>query len=235
MGTRAVKKELLALMSSAEALPAVFAQLERYDDKEAVNALFSAICRDDSHLRWRAITCMGFCVARLAAANMEEARIIMRRLLWSLNDESGGIGWGAPEAMAEIMCRHQGLAEEYSHMLLSYLREDGEELFQDGNFVEHPLLREGVAWGLARLCQCHPALMRQKGAVGDILTLLAADDAFLCACAAIAAGSLKVQEARPALLDLSKNNKHITLYQDGERQNISLASLAQSALEEMNE
>lgn len=25
---------------------------------------------------------------------MDSARIVMRRLMWSLNDESGGIGWG---------------------------------------------------------------------------------------------------------------------------------------------
>lgn len=235
MGTRAVKREILDLIGSAETLSAVFARLERYDDKEVVNVLFSAICRDDLHSRWRAITCMGFCVARLAAADMEEARIIMRRLLWSLNDESGGIGWGAPEAMAEIMCCHQGLAEEYSHMLLSYLREDGEELFQDGNFVEHPLLRQGVAWGLARLCQCRPELMRQKGATGDIPPLFTEDDAFLCACAAIAAGSLKMQEARPALCNLLDNKTEITLYQDGDLARVSVASLAQAALEEMKE
>ena len=60
---------------------------------------------------------MGASLARLADADMEAARIVMRRLLWSLNDESGGIGWGAPESMAEAMCRHQGLALEYAHML----------------------------------------------------------------------------------------------------------------------
>eukprot|EP00362_Geleiidae_sp_MMETSP1317_P000447 CAMPEP_0201284794 /NCGR_PEP_ID=MMETSP1317-20130820/84991_1 /ASSEMBLY_ACC=CAM_ASM_000770 /TAXON_ID=187299 /ORGANISM="Undescribed Undescribed, Strain Undescribed" /LENGTH=71 /DNA_ID=CAMNT_0047606373 /DNA_START=1077 /DNA_END=1289 /DNA_ORIENTATION=- len=71
---------------------------------------------------------------------MEEARIVMRRMLWSMNDESGGIGWGVPEAMAEVMTCNKGLAEEYIHMLISYMREDGEELFQDGNFLEHESL-----------------------------------------------------------------------------------------------
>jgi len=56
---------------------------------------------------------------------MESARVIMRRLMWSLNDESGGIGWGAPEAMGEIMARHEQLTKEYSAILGSYIREDG--------------------------------------------------------------------------------------------------------------
>ncbi len=40
----------------------------------------------------------------------------MRRFLWSLNDESGGIGRARPEAMAECMCRDVRLADEYAHM-----------------------------------------------------------------------------------------------------------------------
>jgi hypothetical protein len=46
---------------------------------------------------------MGEVMAHLADKDMESARVIMRRLMWSLNDESGGIGWGAPEAMGEIV------------------------------------------------------------------------------------------------------------------------------------
>jgi len=38
----------------------------------------------------------------------------MRRLMWNLNDESGGIGWGNPEAMGEILACHEALANEYA-------------------------------------------------------------------------------------------------------------------------
>ena len=68
---------------------------------------------------------MGAVVEKLAWEDMEGARVIMRRLMWSLNEESGGIGWGAPEAMAEIMARHLELAREYSHMLISYMDYEG--------------------------------------------------------------------------------------------------------------
>ena len=55
---------------------------------------------------------MGAVVAHLAEKDMESARVVMRRLMCSLNDESGGIGWGAPEAMGEIIASHEGLASE---------------------------------------------------------------------------------------------------------------------------
>ena len=38
---------------------------------------------------------MGLLAADLAGQDMEEARELMRRLMWSLNDESGSSGWGA--------------------------------------------------------------------------------------------------------------------------------------------
>ena len=69
--------------------------------RKVVNPLFTYIQSVDDPVRSRAIASMGQVVATLANDNMESARIIMRRLMWSLNDESGGIGWGAPEAMGQ--------------------------------------------------------------------------------------------------------------------------------------
>ncbi|MDP3430251.1 MAG: hypothetical protein Q8R89_07980, partial [Desulfomicrobium sp.] len=68
--------------------------------QQAVAPLFSALCNPSALIRWRAVTGFGIVVAALAAKTPEKARVVMRRFIWSLNDESGGIGWGAPEAMA---------------------------------------------------------------------------------------------------------------------------------------
>jgi hypothetical protein len=148
LGSRKIKQEVLALLAGRDLTP-MLASMRRYPAGDAINALFSAICRNNQPLRWHAVSCMGDAVARLAETDMEAARIVMRRFLWSLNDESGGIGWGAPESMAESMCGHAGLAEEYAHLLISYLREDGPEICQDGNYIEHPVLRRGLLWGVA--------------------------------------------------------------------------------------
>ena len=61
---------------------------------------------------------MGEVVSKIAENDLEFARIIMRRPMLNLNDESGGIGWGAPEAMGEIMARSEKLAEEYHKILI---------------------------------------------------------------------------------------------------------------------
>ena len=230
MSSRAVKRQVLELLRSQDLVHCLEA-LRALAPKDAVNALFSVICREEPMLRWRAVSCMGDAAARLADAEMEEVRIVMRRFLWSLNDESGGIGWGAPESMAEVMCRHAGLADEYVHMLISYMREDGEELCQDGNYIEHPLLQRGLLWGVARLSECRPQLLLERGAGNDVLPYLAAADAETRGLAALACGNLRLTPAEGQLRGLTKDAAGLSLYRDGELVYTTVAALAQSALE----
>lgn len=232
VGSRTVKNQVLALVQSQD-LDRSIEGLQAMAAKDAVNGLFSLICREDPLLRWRAVTCMGISVARLAEENMEEARIIMRRLLWSLNDESGGIGWGAPEAMAETMCHHGGLAEEYVHMLISYMREDGEELCQDGNYIEHPLLQRGLLGGVARLSECRPELLRERGAAGDIPPYLQAADAEVRGLAALACDRLLLSAAKPQLQQLTTDTATFRFYRADELITLRVADAAQHALERL--
>ncbi len=89
--------------------------------------------------------------------------------MWTLNDESGGIGWGAPEAMAEAMACHPRLAEEYVRILLSYIREDG-------NFLEYEPLRRGALWGIGRLAHIYPEMLIELDAAEYIRPYLEDDD-----------------------------------------------------------
>jgi hypothetical protein len=234
LGSRHNKHKVLALLNGRD-LVVVLEELRQFAAKDAVNALFSAICREDPHVRWFAISCMGEAVARLAAVEMEEARIVMRRFLWSLNDESGGIGWGVPESMAEVMCRHAGLAEEYVHMLISYMREDGEEICQDGNYIEHPLLQRGLLWGAARLSECRPDLLLAKGVAADIPPYLESEDPATRGLAALAAGHLQIKAAGLVLRRLTGDPAGVSLYRDGVFIETTVGSLAQSALEAMQQ
>ncbi len=102
MGPRKVKKEILLLLNQ-DSLEIIEDKLSQYTESDVIGSLFSAICSVDETCKWHGVSSFGFVVSRLAVKDIEAARIIMRRFLWSLNDESGGIGWGAPEAMAEIM------------------------------------------------------------------------------------------------------------------------------------
>lgn len=155
---RKIKKQVLAVLAGSD-LEKIRLELGKYEEHGLVNPLFSALLRPEEMLRWHAVTLFGEVVARLAEKDMEAARVVMRRFLWSLNDESGGIGWGAPEAMGEVMAHHDRLCDEYLHMLISYMLPDGELEHQDGNYLELPALQRGLLWGVGRLAEKRAALL----------------------------------------------------------------------------
>lgn len=125
-----------------------------YDEHKLVNALFSFLCSTDKKIKTNAVTAMGEVVSRIAETDLESARIVMRRLMLNLNDESGGIGWGAPEAMGEIMARNEKLAKEYYKILISYTA-DG------GNYLDFEDLQKDVIAGLKRLSRVRPDLLKE--------------------------------------------------------------------------
>lgn len=233
MSTRKIKKLVVILLEAENDLSRLEQELSGFAAKELINALFSAICQSDEKLRWHAVSAMGWTVARLAEKEIEEARIILRRLLWSLNEESGGIGWGAPEAIAEILCCHEGLAEEYVHMLLSYMRPDGEEAHQDGNFLEHETLQRGLLWAAGRLAQCRRELALAQGMADDLPQYLSSPDAAVRGLSARAVGLLGSCPCPERLHDLTADNATLRLYEDGRISTVTVAELAAQALERL--
>ena len=165
---RILRRRVRELLGSGD-LEQVLSELRKISPRKAINPLISVFYDSDTELRQKAINAFGQLVADLANEDMEEARVVMRRLMWTLNDESGGIGWGAPEAMAEAMACHPRLAEEYVRILLSYIREDG-------NFLEYEPLRRGALWGIGRLAQVHPEMLIELEAAKHIRPYLEDDD-----------------------------------------------------------
>ncbi len=196
--------------------------------QRVLSFLRASLCEENETRKWRAVSALGLLTADLARDNLEEARELMRRLMWSLNEESGSSGWGVPEAMAEIMAVHEGLAEEYVHMLVSYMREDG-------NYLENPLLQRGLLWGLGRLARQRPALVRRQGAAHPLLPFLESGDPVVRGLAAWCAGILEVREARPRLESLQEEDTEVPLYLDHEVCRFHSGALAKEALARLDE
>ena len=146
---RQLKKTIFALLQQPD-FNAGIQEICRFPYRQVVNPLFSFLYSLDDTIKWRAVSAMGAVIARLAEEELESARIVMRRFIWNLNDESGGIGWGSPEAMGETMALSKTLADEYAAILVSYIR-------PDGNYLEHEDLQSGVLWGIGRLAHARPA------------------------------------------------------------------------------
>ena len=193
--------------------------------KKAVNPLFSFFCSGDEMLKWRSVTAMGEVVDRLAEADIESARVIMRRLMWHLNDESGGIGWGCPEAMGEIMARNEKMAHEFWCILISYVR-------PDGNFLEHETLQKGLLWGIGRLAHARPKILKDSG--NYLHPFMQAKDPNLRGLAAWAAGPLCNQSTETLLKKLTDDTAQINIYIDQQLMSFSVAELATTAMEKRN-
>lgn len=221
---RQLKERVLGALRSDDRARAL-AELAKLPARQVVNPLFSFFCSTDPTVRWRAVAAMGVVMTTLASAEMEAARVVMRRMIWQLNEESGGIGWGIPEAMGETMARHGGLAEEYAHMLVSYIQEDG-------NFLEHVPLQRGVLWGLGRLAQARPSLVEK--ATPDIEMFLSAADAQLRGLAAWILGLVGAQGARPRLENLTADGTEVPLYLDWREERCTVSELAGQALEALD-
>jgi hypothetical protein len=90
---RQLKRNILELLKQENAEHCIV-ELCRLPARKVVNPLFSFLCSLDELVKWRAVSAMGAVVSNLFKTNPESARVIMRRFIWQLNDESGGIGWG---------------------------------------------------------------------------------------------------------------------------------------------
>ncbi|MCJ7618289.1 MAG: HEAT repeat domain-containing protein [Desulfobacterales bacterium] len=219
-GLRALKKKILYLLNNNDLEKSIVKILE-LPARQAINPLFSFLYNADELLKWKAVTAMGAVVSNLADHNMESARIIMRRLLWNLNDESGGIGWGSPEAMGEIMACHEKLAEEYSSILISYIREGG-------TFIENEELQKGVLWGIGRIAHVKPLLV--KNAVPLLLPFMESQHPTSRGLAAWATGALGDKSAMPALKCLSKDNTIIRIFLERHLVDCQVSELALEAM-----
>ncbi len=150
---RSIKKEVLNLLEQDD-FEKNLGELHNFPSKKLVNALFSFLCSADNTIKNRTVKAFGEVVSQLAENNLESARNIMRRLMLSVTEESGGIGWGAPEAMGEIMARSKKLAEEYHKILISYTP-------GGGNYLDFEDLQKDVIAGLKRLSRIRPDLVEE--------------------------------------------------------------------------
>lgn len=217
---RVLKDKIFELLRSAD-FDMALEELYRLPARQVINPLFSFLYSGDPETKWAAVTAMGGVVAKLANKDIEAARVIIRRLMWNLNDESGGIGWGSSEAMGEILACHKRLAEEYISILISYTREDG-------NYLEHEILQRGVLWGIGRVSQVRPHLVRH--AVPFLMPYLESGDATVRALTSWIMGLIGIEEACPVLEHLTKDRSEVQLYLDRKLIKTRVNDLAAEAL-----
>ena len=102
---------------------------------------------NDPLIAWQAIEAIGLAAAHIADSDSEVVRIHLRRMLWLLNDESGGIGWRLPEAMAEIIYHRPQYFAEFVQIVIALFDMEAEDLVH---------FKAGILWAIGRLAQVIP-------------------------------------------------------------------------------
>lgn len=202
-------------------------QLEKILEMESskvVGPLFSFLLRNE--IKWRAVTALGTVIARLADERMEEARIIMRRCMWHMNEESGNIGWGIPETMGEAMALHPKTAEEYHTILISYIQDSK----GPDNYLDHPPLRRAAVWGVGRLAEVRP---EQAAKAEDALLELLdnQEDPPTRGHAARALGLIGSTKAVSELRKLVDDDAELELFRNRKLENTTVGALSREALQ----
>ncbi len=93
---------------------------------------------------WRAIKAIGHVASLYVRNNYDFLRDTIRKLLWSLSDESGGIGWSAPEILGEIVCADPKKLADIIPLIA--------EVYS----VEEKVFRPGVLYALKRIGETCP-------------------------------------------------------------------------------
>ena len=199
-------------------------EVTKYQARQVINPLFSFLYSSDPVMKWNSVIAMGAVVSRLADEDIESARVIMRRLMWNLNDESGGIGWGSPEAMGEILASSEILADEYASILLSYSR-------KDGNFQEHEFMQRGLLWGIGRFAEIRPDLV--KDSISHLALYLESPDAVVRGHAARIIGLAGTNDNQAELAQLLDDDSEIQTYISQNIVNCRIKDLAGEALERL--
>lgn len=119
-------------------------------EPQAMRVLQQLLFDEDELVCWRAVEGLGRAAAVAAQGDLEPVRELVRRALWLMNDESGGLSWYAPQVIGAVLANVPALCGELGGILASFLEEEP--------------FRAGTRWGLWRLAGTSAEVVRAASA-----------------------------------------------------------------------
>ncbi|RJP27516.1 MAG: hypothetical protein C4527_13040 [Candidatus Omnitrophota bacterium] len=118
--------------------------------KIILSKLLSFTFNPDEEIRWKAVDALQIAVGIWIKKDVKAVREFCRRLFWMLNDESGNMGWFAPQAIGAVLAGNHEKLANFFPMLISVL--DGDE---------RPEIVKGVLWALGHIGPIHDDFARE--------------------------------------------------------------------------
>jgi HEAT repeat protein len=135
------KAEIEAALAAGEEGPLL--ALARRHTPRFLRYLTGRLCSSDEQVKWRAVRALGLAAADRSLVDERRGEETLRRFAWALNDESGAVPYGVPEAIGEVLAVRPEFRETFLPILCSLVTL--EEMSQTG-----PIER-GALWALGRV------------------------------------------------------------------------------------
>lgn len=185
-------------------------------DRRTFSRLVALAYNKDDLLCWRAIEAMGVAARAVASGNQQIVRNVVQRILWSAREESGGMGWSAPELLAEIAIAAPRYFPDIPPIIISLHSEDEEKVFLKG------VLRAAGRMGEAGITGI-------SGSDDVIRKSLEHEDPAVRGLAVWAASRAGVDE-QETIGAMTGDDGELRLYEDGELVLTTVGALARQAL-----
>jgi len=188
-------------------------------DRRAWNELRFRLYDMDEKIRWSGIEAAAQFMKHLwQKGKTGKVREYMRNLFWSLNDESGGIGWSSPQTIAEMIVHMPELLDPFGSMMIAHTLD------------EPPLVKAGL-WGIGRLGE---RVAESVEFFKDlVLRVFQNDDPETLSLAAWALGEVRYRTALPFLAIIKERKELARIYIDGEFHEKQLGQWAKEAIEKI--
>lgn len=109
----------------------------------ALRYLTGRLCSAKEEEKWRAVRALGVVAGDAQLVSRQRATDLLRRFMRALNDESGAVPYGVPEAIGEILAARPDLQRDFLPILCS--------LVTDADMLQTGLIERGVFWALGRV------------------------------------------------------------------------------------
>jgi len=183
------------------------------EDSRVINELQRMLYTPDEYQRWRIIDLL----AEVSRRVSERRPDLISKLITNLLQNAaapGASAWGSIEAIGTLISTNPSLFGEFTRPLLSFVAQEN--------------LRREVTWAIGKIATADPHLARL--AFSGLTTFLESPDHVLRGYAAWALGSIGFNDIIGKLKNLESDENSLTIWREGDLQEVTVSQLAQEAI-----
>jgi len=187
-------------------------------DKGVLRWLVSLSYDKEDVISWKAMESVGLIARAFSGDKVSVIRETTRRMIWSMSDESGGIGWSAAEILGEIIRNNP---DEFNDLIPIVW-----------SFREEEMFRPGSVWAMGRIAAVRPDLV--SFIVKDLQEIMDDKNPLVRGYAAWVAGILGDTNIAEGIRKLLFDDSQISFYFDGRLLKKTVSEIAKEAINKLS-